>query len=241
MAGPNAGLRWSLASSGRGYRSGCFEVDRLEALSALVNPGDQVWDVGAHKGYVAMALARRVGPSGSVTAFEPSAANLWFLRRHIAWNAVSNVSVLPVAVTDREGRESFGGEGSSITFRLGEGRESVRTATLRTLWAEEGLRVPDVIKIDVEGNEGAVLRGAGDLLTDEMLLFISIHSRTCYDECQAVLSEREFRLYPSTALSERLSDPERHWGADHELLAVGRRNSMSADTVERLPLFGNPD
>ena len=171
-SGPNEGLKWSLASSGRGYRSGRFEARRIQALRALVSPGDEVWDIGAHKGYVAMALARRVGPSGSVVAFEPSATNLWFLRRHIDWNALDNVRVLPVAVSDRDGHARFGGRGSSITLRLGRGIERVRVGTLQTLKGDEDLKTPDLMKIDVEGEEGSVLRGAGDLLSEEMLLFL---------------------------------------------------------------------
>ncbi len=184
-----------------------------------------------------MALARRVGREGSVVTFEPSGTNLWFLRRHTLWNALTNVHVLGVAVSDREGHEQFGGRGSSITFRLGQGGERVRVATLRSLQTEEALQAPDLIKIDVEGSEGAVLRGAGDLLTEEMLLFISIHGRSCYDDCHGVLSARGYRLYASTALAERLADPTLHWGADHELLAVGPKNPISADLVEALALF----
>ena len=236
-SGPNQGFKWSLASSGRGYRSGRFEVNRIHALHTLVDAGDHVWDIGAHKGYVSMALARRVGESGSVVAFEPSGTNLWFLRQHIDWNALDNVKIIPVAVTDREGHAQFGGRGSSITFRLGQGNERVRMATLQILTAEENLRVPQMIKIDVEGSEGAVLRGAGDLLTKGMLLFIAIHGRSCYDECHAVLSERGYHLYPSAPLAERLADPTLRWGADHELLAVGSNHPIRTEQLDKLPLF----
>ena len=88
-SGPNRGLKWSLASSGRGYRTGRFESGRIQALRSLVSHGDRVWDIGAHKGYVSMALSRSVGEEGSVTAFEPSQENLWFLRKHIEWNALT--------------------------------------------------------------------------------------------------------------------------------------------------------
>jgi FkbM family methyltransferase len=206
-------------------------------LHSLVNPGDHVWDIGAHKGYVSMALARRVGPSGSVVSFEPSAANLWFIRKHIEWNALGNVRILPVAVSDHDGEEPFGGQGSSVTFRLGRGSDRVRVATLQSLNVEEGLATPAVMKIDVEGSEGAVLSGAGDLLSERTLLFISVHGRSCYDECHAVLSERGFRLYESRALAERLADPSLHWGADHELLAVGVQHGASEELIRGLALF----
>ena len=124
-----------------------------------MRPGDGVWDIGAHKGYVSLALARAVGDEGRVVAFEPSTTNLWFLRKHIAWNAVSNVRVLPLAVSDRDGEGAFGGPGSSITFALDQGSERVRVATLESLREEEELSPPNLIKIDVEGAEGAVLRG----------------------------------------------------------------------------------
>ncbi len=239
-SGPNQGLKWSLASSGRGYGSGRFEAGRIQALHALVSPGDRVWDLGAHKGYVAMALARRVGPSGSVVAFEPSGTNLWFLRRHIDWNALTNVRILPVAVSDRDGHDQFGGQHSSLTFRLGQGSDRVRVATLQSLKVEERLSPPDIMKIDVEGSEAAVLRGAGDLLSEETLLYISIHGRSCYDECHAVLSERGYRLYESTALAERLANPSLLWGGDHELLAVGPKHPATEEIIKSLPCFAAP-
>ncbi|MCK5653082.1 MAG: FkbM family methyltransferase [Gemmatimonadetes bacterium] len=236
-SGPNRGLKWSLASSGRGYRTGRFESGRIQALRSLVSHGDRVWDIGAHKGYVSMALSRSVGEEGSVTAFEPSQENLWFLRKHIEWNALTNVRIFPVAVSDVDGSGRFGGRGSSVTFRLGQGSESVRVATLRILAKEEGLSPPDVLKIDVEGNEGAVLRGAGDLLTDEMLLFISVHSRSAYDKCRDLLLARRYRLHESVELAKRLADPASHWGADHELIAVGDGRRASEGVVRSLPLF----
>lgn len=239
-SGPNQGLRWSLASSGRGYGSGRFEASRIQALLALVSPGDRFWDLGAHKGYLAMAMARRVGPSGSVVAFEPSGTNLWFLRRHIDWNALTNVRILPVAVSDRDGHDQFGGRHSSLTFRLGQGSDRVRVATLQSLKVEERLSPPDIMKIDVEGSEAAVLRGAGDLLSEETLLYISIHGRSCYDECHAVLSERGYRLYESTALAERLANPSLRWGGDHELLAVGPRHPATEESIKGLPCFAAP-
>jgi FkbM family methyltransferase len=238
-AGPNRGLMWSLASAGRGYRAGRFEPDRVQALLALSRPGDRIWDIGAHKGYVALALARKVGRAGTVLAFEPSRVNLWFLRRHIEWNRIPNVRIVPVAVSDREGEDSFGGGGSSVTYRLGRGHERVRVSTLRSLAKEEGLDPPDVLKIDVEGNEAAVLRGAGDLLSQEMLLFISIHNRGAHAECRSILLQRGYRLYEERALVERAADPSRRWGGDRVLLAVGAHRSVSDAEVRSLRLFAD--
>lgn len=81
--GPNRGLRWSVSSSGRGYISGRFEAERIERMLGLARPGALVWDIGAHKGYTALALARAVGPEGQVVAVEPAPDNLLLLRRHL--------------------------------------------------------------------------------------------------------------------------------------------------------------
>lgn len=239
-SGPNEGLKWSLASSGRGYRTGHFEADRIDALYALTRPGNTVWDIGAHKGYVTMAMARRVGPSGSVVAFEPSAENLWFLRAHVRWNGLHNIHVLPVAASDRDGHARFGGRGSSVTFRLGQGDEQVRMATLETMAREEDLSTPDVMKIDVEGSEGAVLEGAGDLISEEAVLFISVHGRACYDECHTALRSRGFRIHESAELAIRLADPSLPWGADHELLALGPSHPATEESIESLRLLAPP-
>ena len=67
----------------------------------------------------------------------------------------------------------------------------MRVATLEALKAQEGLPQPDLIKIDVEGGEGAVLRGAGNVLRSDTAVFVSVHGRTCYDECASLLAGRD--------------------------------------------------
>ena len=69
-------------------------MDRLAALQAVVRPGDCFWDIGAHKGFVTLAAASMVGPSGSVVSLEPSGRNLWFIRKHLSWNPAEHVRVL---------------------------------------------------------------------------------------------------------------------------------------------------
>ncbi|MFQ5889300.1 MAG: FkbM family methyltransferase [Gemmatimonadota bacterium] len=202
-----------------------------------MRPGDQVWDIGAHKGYVTLALARKVGSEGVVTAFEPSEMNLWFLRRHIRWNELGNVRVMPVAVSDQVGHDRFGGEGGTATFRLGRGDEVVRVSTIRGLVEEEGLAAPDVLKIDVEGNEGPVLRGAGELLSDDLVLFVAIHGREQYGECRELLLASGYRLYESRELAVRTADPARRWGGEAELVAVSPKRGIPDETMRNLPLF----
>ena len=218
--GTNRGMKWSAAALGRGYGSGTFARERLAALETVVRAGDTFWDVGAHKGFVSLAAARMVGADGHVVAVEPSATNLGFLRRHLEWNGATSIRVLPVALSDTPGQAAFGGRGSSVAFRLGEGPESVRVETLCALVEEQGLPRPTVLKLDVEGEEAAVLRGTGRLLGGDLALLVSTHGRELYEECRALLLERDFRVFDSwEAATRRASGAP--WASDHDLLAIG--------------------
>jgi FkbM family methyltransferase len=236
QSGPNKGVRWSLASAGRGARRGTFEAERVQALTHLARPGDHVWDLGAHKGYVGLALSRAVGPSGSVTSVEPSRQNLWFLHKHIGWNRPGNVTVMEAAVSDRDGSDSFGGPGSTIQFHLGEGDETVRVVSLPTLLAE-GRPSPQLIKMDIEGSEAAAIGSAGDALGDDTILFVSLHSRDQYAACHAQLTARGFRLFESHPLLTLTENPTAVWKEDPELLAVGPGRKLVDSEILSLSLF----
>lgn len=208
-----------MASAGRGAAAGSFEARRVDGLLQLLRSGDVVWDIGAHKGYVALAAARAVGPDGRVYAIEPAPDNLHYLRRHVDWNEAANIEVVATAVSDRDGRARFGGSGSSITYRLDHGDDQVEVRTLPTLLAA-GLRPPTVLKIDVEGSEGAVLRGAGAALADIGMVLVAVHTRAMYHECSSLLAEHGFTVHRSAAMQRMMDRLQDGWSADPDLLGV---------------------
>lgn len=222
-AGANAGLRWSLASAGRGAVAGTFEQERITAIARLLCPGQCVWDIGAHKGYVSLLAARAVRAGGHVYAFEPSRINLELLRRHARWNRADNLDVMPVALSDVEGSDRFGGPGSSITYRLGQGEDTVTVRTVDAL-LRDGLRAPDLIKIDVEGNEGRVLAGARAALAGTPLLLVAIHSRSALAAVTDALAGTGYRLFLSPQLARNVHGAD--WAADPDLLALGPMSSL---------------
>jgi FkbM family methyltransferase len=238
-SGRNQGMQWSLAALGRGYGSGRFGRDRIEALACVVSEGDALWDVGAHKGFITLAASRLVGSSGLVVAMEPASANLRFLARHLLWNGIGNVRVVPAAASDRNDVAAFGGRGSSVAFRIGEGPESVPVRTIELMAVELDLGRPTVLKIDVEGEEAAVLRGAKRLLGTDQALLISTHSRELYEECRAILEPVGFRIYDSWEISrhKRAGTP---WTGDHDMLAVGRDRQVDEARVHALALIADP-
>ncbi|PIP84999.1 MAG: hypothetical protein CO113_03215 [Elusimicrobia bacterium CG_4_9_14_3_um_filter_62_55] len=137
-------------------------------LSTL-KPEDTVFDVGANLGYYALLAAAF---SDEVFAFEPSPRILPTLRRNLRGTA--NATVVETALGDREGTaplflapthligSSSFVEGWTDTTETAE----VETTTLDRFCRERGLR-PDWIKIDVEGFEESVLKGAREILTHE--------------------------------------------------------------------------
>ncbi|MDX1493547.1 MAG: FkbM family methyltransferase [Longimicrobiales bacterium] len=239
-SGINQGLKWSIVTTGRGYGSGTFGKDRLEVLQAVVRPGDCFWDVGAHKGFVSLAASRMVGPSGTVVSIEPSQRNRWFLQRHIDWNGVDNVTVLPIALSGHRGEAAFGGTGDSLAYELGRGDERVAVRTVADVVAGEDLPPPDVLKIDAEGQEAAILKGGEDGIPSHAALLISVHGREMHDACSGILLRRGFRLFESWEMAACTRDPREPWTSDYDLLAVGPHRELDQEHIRSLALFNRP-
>ena len=234
LSGPNRGLWWSLASAGSGYATGLRAARQMELVASLVGPGDVVWDIGAHHGFVTLCAARRVGSTGEVHAFEPASGNLWFIARHLRWNGVTNTTVHPYALSSFEGQSRFGGCGTSKTYSLGGGDECVQVCTGRSLIVG-GTRAPTFAKLDVEGAEGSVLAGMIGLLPRDAILLIAVHSRPAYDECAGLLSGAGFAMLPSRALRASLAGT---WRSDPDMLCIGPAHPVSPLTHRLFQALG---
>ncbi|MGA9531620.1 MAG: FkbM family methyltransferase [Anaerolineales bacterium] len=155
---------------------GTYEPDLQRTLRQVLGPGMTVYDVGANVGYLTIAMARQVGPAGQVHAFEPLPANFERLVDAVGLNHMQGV-VNPVqaAVGAAAGTARFlvhhsGGmgklEGSAGRQTAYEGTIDVQAVSLDEYAGQKLDRVPDWIKIDVEGGEVGVLHGAHNLLAD---------------------------------------------------------------------------
>jgi FkbM family methyltransferase len=133
----------------------------LSFLAALAEEGDNVIDVGANFGVYSLVLARAVGPAGRVYAFEPGEEALVQLRRNIGLNPALRIDVVSTALSDREGTASLAHLSGPPTYSLTDRfpGEPVRLVTLDAWMATSLAAPPDIIKVDVEGHEPAVLTG----------------------------------------------------------------------------------
>ncbi|MDQ6704357.1 MAG: FkbM family methyltransferase, partial [Acidobacteriota bacterium] len=83
-------------------RTGEWQREVWDSLAPSLSAGAVFLDVGAHIGYFSMKAAPRVGTTGRVLAFEPNPETLKLLRDNVSANHAANITVEPIACTDRE-------------------------------------------------------------------------------------------------------------------------------------------
>jgi FkbM family methyltransferase len=232
--GPNRGRWWSV-STAKNYFYDRFVPGKAGCLPQLLQPGETVWDIGAHCGYTALVEAQAVGATGRCFAFEPNPRNRQLLQLHLQWNRTTNVTVLPYAISGADGELSFGWEenqrASTISSHLGGAGWKVPVRTIDGLIQSGEIPAPTFLKIDVEGAELELLQGAAQLLARELNLglILSTHSAALHEACAQLLRAAGFNIIETSAVALARTTG---WAAlgDVDLLAYrsGRRVSPAA-------------
>ena len=197
LAGPLRGA-W-LVTSWHDYPaglSGRTERRLLDWFAASVRPGETWIDVGAYYGYTALALARIVGPTGRVVAFEPVTATAGCLDQGLAINRLTQVTVLPFglgAAETLETRRLVVTRGmADATLPPDSSRPLVDIPVVRFDWIWPLLRRSagplHGIKIDVQGMEVEVLEGMTETLSRwRPKLVVELHPGVSRTRVMAVL------------------------------------------------------
>lgn len=143
-------------------------------VKKIVEPGDVVVDAGANIGYVALLLSRWVGPQGRVFSFEPIPETYDLLAGNVKKLGLTNVEIFPYALSSRDGRAEMevphyeGGGENFYESRMAEKTNvDLRTFPVEVRRLDSVLdlgRTVSFIKIDVEGHEEDVVRGATRIL-----------------------------------------------------------------------------
>lgn len=172
-----------------------YEERFAAELLRSVRVGDCVWDVGANVGVYAKEIREIVGPGGLVCAFEPAPHCYDVLRKlegpnFIAYNLAlgDREAELPLAIAS----DPFGSTHSLVTSPAGGTAQlTVRVARGDDLLRGHRLRIPNVIKIDVEGFEEEVISGLASTLRQPecRALFCEVHF--------GILDQRGHRHAPS--------------------------------------------
>jgi FkbM family methyltransferase len=215
-----AGARWSFFPC-TSYWRGTHEPAVQARILALHTDwtGLHVWDLGSHYGLYAVGLGRRVGPTGSVAAFEPNPLNCERLRLHVNRNRLARVAVFPCAVSDQSGTqnliltEGLETTGSHLAYEdevCNAFTPSVAVSSVRLddLVTEKRIQLPDFVKVDVEGHAHKALAGAAATLArSRPVLMIGFHSDAEITGVLAVLTPLRYRITPIDPVSPSAPTP----------------------------------
>jgi FkbM family methyltransferase len=162
---------------------GQYEQDEVRFVRHVLKGGDSAIDVGAHIGFFAMQMAARVGAAGRVYAFEPLDANADLLERSILENTFADrlmfrraaVGAAPGTATLTFPAETLNSGGA---YLLRDGTDALtgnqkKDVPIVALDALDMRRPVRFIKMDVEGAEPQVVRGAARLLAEDRPLILS--------------------------------------------------------------------
>jgi FkbM family methyltransferase len=193
-----------------------FMTNHENEIMEHFNPksGDIVVDVGAHIGLYSLIAAKRVGPGGKVIAIEPDPENFKILRKNILLNRSKNIEALECAAySAREKLKLFLPEleqGRTIFNTVMQDRAKtsinfleVEANTLDNILESKNITEVNWIKIDVEGAELEVLKGAVNTLSSnkDTTFVIEIHGSEIYRELLGYL-----KTYNLTIMFERSNE-----------------------------------
>jgi len=159
----------------------------------LIQSGDIVFECGGHHGWTAIQLSKWVGTEGKVISFEANSKNKNIIEQNIEINHLANVVVEHKAVSSEPGSITiFKKSNASIIpkfipknlrstrmFNVIYGLEEVQTIDLDTYAAENNI-MPTFLKIDVEGYEFEVLKGAKKILETAPKILLEIHTEQLF-------------------------------------------------------------
>ncbi len=213
------GLRWQLdLSEGIDlaiYLFGVFERETLSAIRRRLNPGCVVFDIGANVGALTLQMARLVGPAGRVVAFEPTQYAFHKLQRNVELNGDLKERVILEQVMLGESMHAVvpkhiysswpltddvhlhGKHGGRLMPTVG-----ARATSVDEYRRQSRVRHVDLVKIDVDGSECTVLRGARATLREcrpvivmEFAPYVLEEAGSTVGELCEILSEVSYQLY----------------------------------------------
>lgn len=179
-----------LASYIEVFTNGDYEIGH-----PLVHPGEAVIDVGANIGLFSISQALKHRDS-QIYAFEPNPEAYARLKKNLQANDIGNVTAINRAVYSSCRSVQFLATDLTIVGRLASaetnGRTRVVAVTLDGFCSERAIQSVGLLKIDVEGAEVEVLRGADQTLGKSRQVLVECHSTLLEEQTDAILASRGF-------------------------------------------------
>ena len=201
-------------------------------LKRLLKPGDQALDIGANFGLLTLVMSRLVGPQGVVHAFEPNPVLRDILDRTFERNQVQNVQLHSIALGDSSGYlplqvppNNFGA--ASLVRKINQPKQThtVSVVKLDDFIRDTKITNIAIIKLDVEGFELHVLKGASSVLQNfrPIIIYENNDATNCaFDPVTHLLGSHKYRLLviPRSLLLMKTKVVDSQKVTSHDLVAV---------------------
>lgn len=197
-----------------------FTNDLLLAVAFIfVHPGDTVWDVGANMGVFSLAAAARC-QEGAVLSFEPDPDIIGLLRSSLRLpeNAALNVRAFELSISDEDGvgilninsrsRAMNNLSGKSLWSGVRSSEYLLPTPMLKLDTVLRSARVPepDFVKVDVEGSELAVLRGAVEIIKRVRPVWLIEVASENAPEAKQIFDANDYAVFDGNSLASGLKE-----------------------------------
>jgi FkbM family methyltransferase len=200
--GPLRGMNFSTSRLERAsFALGSYEPHVVQVLQAHIKPGMVAYDVGANAGYLSLIMSRLAGPQGHVYSFEPDPKNIQALRANVVDNHLSNVEIIPKAVSNECGTISLATyDYSLISHIVADGKIPASAQLVQVpvisldsfVYTDQAPR-PGFIKIDVEGGEQRVFMGAARLIEEARPVIVAeIRGGSIWQNISAFMKARGY-------------------------------------------------
>ena len=196
LRGPLRGSLW-IAGGAAGEAKGLsvilnlWESEQIEIAKELSSKNKICFDIGAYVGLYTLLFARY---SKIVYAFEPFTRNISFLYKTLVLNSIENAVIIPSAVADINGIYMFKEGIYTATGKLDKkGKHPILCVSL-DYFIEKTKIFPDIIKIDVEGAEVLVFKGAKKIfLKHKPIILLSTHGEKIKTDCLNFLKKMNYQ------------------------------------------------
>ncbi len=190
------------------YYTGTYEAGTLHVFDHLLKPGDVFFDIGSNIGLMAIFAAKKTGDTGVVHSFEPEPETFKILQQNCSLNHLRNIQLNNIALgsEEREGiiypNMDINRGASSLVRQDNSAGKTVWISTLDQYLEKNKVHPIKLMKIDIEGYELEMLKGAAHLLrsTAAPILCVEysevvVHSGVVQDLYDFIISINQYRIF----------------------------------------------
>ena len=204
-------------------------VAKWEPINEIeVTSGQTIIDIGANVGYYSLKFSSLIGDSGKIISLEPDTNTFQVLKQNCDLNNFKNIETLNLAVSDTDGfltlyrDEKHSGKSSLFTGSNNKDSIRITTKTLDTLLKDRFQNI-DFIKIDTEGAELSILKGASNILKITQKILIELHEEILQQnnqdplEIEKILKDHGFQIRKFPQYWDKKSSQNKIFQSDYLL------------------------